>query len=166
MTSRASAAIWLAASLWPETRPRGLWANPWPQTGCRARPAARGDGAGAADRRGLGGRASAVRDPMAGEMLTGRTRYEPAARRQMIGRLERVMILTLLLHNQPDGIGPHRAPPILRFSGGERRRPWRASEYVIIGTLASCPGEIAAAFATNALLAAFAERLIAHGKTG
>ena len=77
---------------------------------------------------------------------------------QLIGRLERLMILMLLLANQPDGIGLLiAAKSILRFNELARdASDRRASEYVIIGTLASFAWAIAAAWATGAAMRALA----------
>ena len=77
---------------------------------------------------------------------------------QLIGRLERLMILMLLLADQPDGIGLLiAAKSILRFNELARdASDRRASEYVIIGTLASFAWAIATAWATAAALDALA----------
>lgn len=81
---------------------------------------------------------------------------------QLIGRLERLMILMLLLADQPDGIGLLiAAKSILRFNELARDAETpdvarRASEYVIIGTLASFAWAIATAWATSAALRALA----------
>ena len=81
---------------------------------------------------------------------------------QLIGRLERLMILMLLLADQPDGIGLLiAAKSILRFNelARDAERPdagRRASEYVIIGTLASFAWAIATAWVTGAALRALA----------
>jgi hypothetical protein len=77
---------------------------------------------------------------------------------QLIGRLERLMILMLLLADQPDGIGLLiAAKSILRFNELARdASDRRASEYVIIGTLASFAWAIATAWATGATLRALA----------
>ena len=76
---------------------------------------------------------------------------------QLIGRLERLMILMLLLANQPDGIGLLiAAKSILRFNELARDTDRRASEYVIIGTLASFAWAIATAWATASALDALA----------
>ena len=75
---------------------------------------------------------------------------------QLIGRLERLMILMLLLADQPDGIGLLiAAKSILRFNELAPRlaSDRRASEYVIIGTLASFAWAIGTAWATAAALA-------------
>jgi hypothetical protein len=76
---------------------------------------------------------------------------------QLIGRLERLMILMLLLADQPDAIGLLiAAKSILRFNELARDADRRASEYVIIGTLASFAWAIGTAWATSATLAALA----------
>jgi hypothetical protein len=68
---------------------------------------------------------------------------------QLIGRLERLMILMLLLAHQPDAIGLLiAAKSILRFNELARDTDRRASEYVIIGTLASFAWAMATAYAT------------------
>ena len=71
---------------------------------------------------------------------------------------ERLMILMLLLADQPDGIGLLiAAKSILRFNELARdASDRRASEYVIIGTLASFAWAIATAWATGAALRALA----------
>jgi hypothetical protein len=76
---------------------------------------------------------------------------------QLIGRLERLMILMLILADQPDAIGLLiAAKSILRFNELARDADRRASEYVIIGTLASFAWAIGTAWATSATLAALA----------
>jgi hypothetical protein len=76
---------------------------------------------------------------------------------QLIGRLERLMILMLLLADQPDAIGLLiAAKSILRFNELARDADRRASEYVIIGTLASFAWAIGTAWATASALAALA----------
>ncbi len=151
------AVIWLAASLWPETFARGLWANPFlldRLPGLAGLPEAMALGAGLIATVWAGG--YAVRELMAGLRLPTGPDEDTSLPLggQMIGRLERLMILTLLLAGQPDGIGLLiAAKSILRFSEvseGDRR----ASEYVIIGTLASFAWAIATAYATHSLLAA------------
>lgn len=79
---------------------------------------------------------------------------------QLIGRLERLMILMLLLADQPDGIGLLiAAKSILRFNELARDASApdagrRASEYVIIGTLASFAWAIGTAWVTGAAMRA------------
>jgi hypothetical protein len=76
---------------------------------------------------------------------------------RLIGRLERLMILMLLLAHQPDAIGLLiAAKSILRFNELARDADRRASEYVIIGTLASFAWAIGTAWATASALAALA----------
>ncbi|PVA11610.1 DUF3307 domain-containing protein [Pelagivirga sediminicola] len=70
---------------------------------------------------------------------------------RQIGILERGLILTLILLNQPLGVGfLIAAKSILRF--GTATRDQRTAEYVIIGTLASFGWAILTAEATRALL--------------
>jgi hypothetical protein len=74
---------------------------------------------------------------------------------RLIGKLERLLILMLVLAGEPDGIGfLIAAKSILRFNelAGEADR--HVSEYVIIGTLASFAWAIAAGYATLAALRA------------
>jgi hypothetical protein len=72
---------------------------------------------------------------------------------QMIGRLERLMILIMVLSQQNAAIGLLiAAKSILRF--GEASRSRRASEYVIIGTLASVVWALGVAYLTVTLLGA------------
>jgi hypothetical protein len=76
---------------------------------------------------------------------------------QLIGRLERLMILMLLLADQPDAIGLLiAAKSILRFNELARDADRRASEYVILGTLASFAWAIGTAWATATTIAALA----------
>jgi hypothetical protein len=76
---------------------------------------------------------------------------------RLIGRLERLLILMLVLAGQTDGIGfLIAAKSILRFNELARDQDRRISEYVIIGTLASFAWGMGAAFATAAALAALA----------
>lgn len=74
---------------------------------------------------------------------------------RLIGRLERLLILMLVLAGQPDGIGLLiAAKSILRFNELSGAADRHVSEYVIIGTLASFAWAIAAGYATLALLQA------------
>ena len=74
---------------------------------------------------------------------------------RLIGRLERAMILMLVIAGQPDGIGfLIAAKSLLRFNDLARDQDRRVSEYVIIGTLASFAWGLVAAFATRLVLAA------------
>ena len=74
---------------------------------------------------------------------------------RLIGKLERLLILMLVLAGEPDGIGfLIAAKSILRFNelAGDADR--HVSEYVIIGTLASFAWAIATGYATLAALRA------------
>jgi hypothetical protein len=72
---------------------------------------------------------------------------------RMIGRLERLMILIMVLSDQTAAIGLLiAAKSILRF--GEATRSRKASEYVIIGTLASVAWALAIAYLTRIALPA------------
>ena len=74
---------------------------------------------------------------------------------ELIGRLERLVILMLVLAGEPAAIGfLIAAKSILRFNELVREEDRHVSEYVIIGTLASFAWAIAAAYATRAGLAA------------
>ncbi len=153
------AAIWLAASLWPETWAQGLWASPalLDHLPTLARlPEAMAIGAGLIATVWAGG--YAVRELMSGLKLPADPDPDTGLPRggQLIGRLERLMILMLLLAHQPDGIGLLiAAKSILRFNEiGKSEDNRRASEYVIIGTLGSFAWAISTAYAANALLAA------------
>ena len=76
---------------------------------------------------------------------------------RLIGRLERTMILMLVLSAQTAAIGfLIAAKSLLRFNELARDADRSASEYVIIGTLASFAWGLAAAFATQAALRALA----------
>ncbi|MFQ8432969.1 DUF3307 domain-containing protein [Amaricoccus sp. W119] len=151
------AAIWLAASLWPETWAAGLWSEPAlleRLPGLSRLPEAMALAAGVIATVWAGG--YAVQELIAGLRLPANPETDtslPLGGR-MIGRLERLMILMLVLAEQPDGIGfLIAAKSILRFneiSKGDGDR--EASEYVIIGTLASFAWAIAMSYGTNALL--------------
>lgn len=72
---------------------------------------------------------------------------------RVIGLLERGLIFALVLIGQPEGVGLLiAAKSILRFGAVKDDRA--ASEYVIIGTLASVGWALLAAFATQSLLTA------------
>lgn len=74
---------------------------------------------------------------------------------RMIGKLERLLILMLVLAGQPDGIGfLIAAKSILRFNELAGQPDRHVSEYVIIGTLASYAWAIALGYATRATLQA------------
>lgn len=71
----------------------------------------------------------------------------------LIGQLERGVIFTLVLVDQPAGIGfLIAAKSVLRFE--TTSKDTRAGEYVIVGTLASFGWALIVAYATRALLAA------------
>jgi hypothetical protein len=151
------AVIWLAASLWPGGWAAGIWTDPRLLArlpGLARLPEAMALGAGLIATIWAGG--YAVGALMSGLKFPADPESDKSLPRggQLIGRLERLMILMLLLANQPDGIGLLiAAKSILRFSEvseGDRR----ASEYVIIGTLASFAWAISIAYGTTALLAA------------
>lgn len=70
---------------------------------------------------------------------------------RLIGQLERALIFLLVMVNQPAGIGfLIAAKSILRFDTA--REDHKASEYVIIGTLASVTWALLGSYATLALL--------------
>lgn len=93
-------------------------------------------------------------------LMSGIQPPDPASLPQggrLIGRLERAMILMLVIAGQTGAIGfLIAAKSLLRFSELAREEDRRASEYVIIGTLASFAWGLGAAFATAAALAALA----------
>jgi hypothetical protein len=70
---------------------------------------------------------------------------------RLIGQLERALVFLLVMIEQPAGIGfLIAAKSILRFDTA--REDHKASEYVIIGTLASVTWALLASYATRALL--------------
>lgn len=153
------AVIAVAAGLWPGAWSAGLWANPevLARLPSLARlPEAMALAAGLIATVWTGG--YAVREVIAGLKVP----IDPATDMslpqggKLIGRLERLMILMLLLADQPDAIGLLiAAKSILRFNelaASDRR----ATEYVIIGTLASFAWAIATAWTTAAALDALA----------
>ncbi|HRO13249.1 DUF3307 domain-containing protein [Amaricoccus sp.] len=74
---------------------------------------------------------------------------------RLIGRLERAMILMLVIAGQPDGIGfLIAAKSLLRFNDLAHDKDRGVSEYVIIGTLASFAWGLVVAFATHLVLVA------------
>ena len=147
------AMIALAAALFPAAYASGLWASLAAQTApALARlPEAMTLAAGLIATVWAGGHAVAA-------LMTGVV--TPAAASlprggRLIGKLERLLILTLVLAGEPDGIGfLIAAKSILRFNelAGEADR--HVSEYVIIGTLASFAWAIGAGYATLAALRA------------
>ncbi len=158
------AAIWLVASLWPGAWEAGRWTAPallaalpglarLPEAMVLAAALVGAVWAGGyAVRELMHGLADMPEDPEQDDSLPNGG--------QLIGRLERLMILMLLIADQPEGIGLLiAAKSILRFNELARDAPdsgRRASEYVIIGTLASFAWAIAAGFAAKAALAALA----------
>lgn len=160
------AAIALLASLWPETWGAGIWAQPatltrlpWLDT----LPTAYVLGAGLIATVWAGGQAVGA---LMARILTVEVPKGLPSGGLIIGRLERLMILILILMGQPGGIGfLITAKSILRFGEvtgqkDEGRTGQEGigytnhliSEYVIIGTLASFAWALATASATDALL--------------
>lgn len=150
------AAIALGAALFPDAFAAGLWASPAALAeipGLARLPEAMALAAGLIAAIPAGGYAVAalmtgVETPSADSLPRGG---------RLIGKLERLLILMLVLAGEPDGIGfLIAAKSILRFSEivGEDHR--RVSEYVIIGTLASFAWAIAAGYATLGALDALA----------
>jgi len=152
------AVIWLAAALWPDAFAAGLWGHKKVLPGLDRLPEALALAAGLIATIWVGG--YAVRELMSGLRLPADPETDTSLPKggQLIGRLERLMILMLLLADQPDGIGLLiAAKSILRFNELARdASDRRASEYVIIGTLASFAWAIATAWATAAALHALA----------
>lgn len=151
------AVILLAASLLPGTYVSGLWGLPILAPWVARLPEAMTLGAALIATVWAGGYAVAalmshLAPPVEASLPRGG---------QLIGRLERLMILILVLLGQPGAIGfLITAKSILRFgevsrdgAAGDGRR---ISEYVIIGTLASFAWALAAAHATIHVLAALA----------
>jgi hypothetical protein len=145
-------AIALGSALWPEAWGAGLW-------GLAAVPAwlpeAMAMAAGAIAAVPAGG--YAVQTMMQGLALSADPTADDSLPQggRLIGRLERAMILMLVLAGQPDGIGLLiAAKSLLRFNELAREQDRRASEYVIIGTLASFAWGLGAAFAAEAALRA------------
>jgi hypothetical protein len=145
-------AIALGSALWPEAWGAGLW-------GLAAVPAwlpeAMAMAAGAIAAVPAGG--YAVQTMMQGLALSADPTADDSLPQggRLIGRLERAMILMLVLAGQPDGIGLLiAAKSLLRFNELAREQDRRASEYVIIGTLASFAWGLGTAFAAEAALRA------------
>jgi hypothetical protein len=149
------AVIWLAAGFWPGAWEAGLWSG---RDALSRLPEGMALVAGVIATVWAGG--YAVRDLMTGLKLPINPATDMSLPQggKLIGRLERLMILMLLLANQPDGIGLLiAAKSILRFNELARdASDRRASEYVIIGTLASFAWAIATAWATASALDALA----------
>ncbi len=144
------AAIAAGAALWP-----GVWdAGFWPQAAAQIPELARAPetmalaaGAIAAVPAGVYAVATlmtGVPTPSAGSLPKGG---------RLIGKLERLVILMLILAGQPDGIGfLIAAKSILRFNELTGTADRHVSEYVIIGTLASFAWAIACGYATRGAL--------------
>lgn len=148
--------IALGASLWPAAYTAGLWGlpPPAPLAGWLARlPEAMTLGAGMIAAVWAG-------DYAVRAIMVGLTPPDPSSLPmggRLIGRLERAMILMLIVVGQPDAIGfLIAAKSLLRFNELARDADRLTSEYVIIGTLASFAWGLGAAFATKATLAALA----------
>ena len=151
------AAITLLASFWPGSWGAGVWAQPatlarlpW----LEALPAAYALTAGVIATVWAGGQAVGA---LMSEMLTAEIPKGLPRGGLVIGRLERLMILMMILLGQPAGIGfLITAKSILRFgevTGHQDDAATRLlSEYVIIGTLASFAWALATATTTDALL--------------
>lgn len=146
--------ILIAAALFPGAFAAGLWASPPAVLAPLAAhlPAAMTLSGGLVAAVWAGG--YAVQALMQGVKLPADPQSLPKGG-QLIGRLERLMILMLVLAGEPGGIGfLIAAKSILRFNELARDEDLRVSEYVIIGTLASFAWGLACAFATAAVLAA------------
>lgn len=146
--------IWLIAVLWPGAYAAGIWSG-LPSLARLSEAMALGAGLIATVWAG----GYAVQELMRGLKLPVDPEADASLPKggQLIGRLERLMILMLVLADQPDGIGLLiAAKSILRFGELAREADRRASEYVIIGTLGSFAWAIAVAWATAAALDALA----------
>lgn len=148
--------IALGAALFPGAWAAGLWAGPAaaavPALG--RLPEAMALATGLVVAVWAGGHA--VRAMMTGVRLAAPPDTLPLGGR-LIGRLERLVILMLVLAEEPGAIGfLIAAKSILRFNELAREEDRHVSEYVIIGTLASFAWAIAAGYATRAALAALA----------
>jgi hypothetical protein len=150
------AVIAVGAGLWSGAWAAGLWTNPdvLARVPSLARlPEAMALAAGLIATVWTGG--YAVSELMAGlkRPLDPETDASLPKGGQLIGRLERLMILMLVLAGEPGGIGfLIAAKSKLRFNELARDEDLRVSEYVIIGTLASFAWGLASAFATTAVL--------------
>lgn len=156
------AAVAVIAALWPAAWAGGLWAAPGliERLPFLARaPEAMALAAGLVGAVWAGG--YAVRELMRGlKDLPDDPEADDSLPNggQLIGRLERLMILMLMVAGQPEGIGLLiAAKSILRFNElAADASDRRASEYVIIGTLASFAWAIGVGLATQGALAALA----------
>jgi hypothetical protein len=149
-------AILLAATMAPGAFYDGLWglptvadALPW----MASLPVAMAAAAGAVATIWAGG--YAVQALMSGIDLGPSDGFSLPKGGQLIGRLERLMILMLVLAGEASAIGfLIAAKSVLRFNEIARDDDRRVSEYVIIGTLASFAWALGTALATAAALAA------------
>jgi Protein of unknown function (DUF3307) len=150
------AMIALGAALWPGAHAAGLWglaapASLAPWLGRLPAAMALATGLVAAVWAG---------DYAVRAIMVGLTPPDPASLPKggrLIGRLERAMILMLVVAGQTDAIGfLIAAKSLLRFSELARDANRLTSEYVIIGTLASFAWGLATAFVTRAALTALA----------
>ena len=151
-----AASILVAAALFPGAFAAGLWANPPAVFAPLVAhfPAAMALGSGLIATVWAGG--YAVQALMTGVKPPPDPQSLPKGG-QLIGRLERLMILMFVLAGEPGGIGfLIAAKSILRFNELARGDDLHVSEYVIIGTLASFAWGLTCAFATAAVLAALA----------
>lgn len=147
------AALTLGAALFPDAYGNGLWARlasgPLPEAALL--PA--GMAVGAALLLAVWAGGYAVAALMTGVKMPATIDSLPRGGR-LIGKLERLLIVMLVLAGEPDGIGfLIAAKSILRFNelaGTDRH----VSEYVIIGTLASFAWAIGVGYATLAALRA------------
>lgn len=150
------AVIALGAALFPGAWAAGLWAGSAaaafpPLAGL---PEAMALAAGTIVAVWAGGHA--VREMMTGVRFAAPPDSLPLGGR-LIGRLERLVILMLVLAEEPGAIGfLIAAKSILRFNELAREDDRHVSEYVIIGTLASFAWAIAAGYATRAAVSALA----------
>ncbi len=145
--------IALAAALWPLAWTSGLWGLPAVAGRIAWLPAAMAVAAGAITAVWAGG--FAVRALMTGLTQPNLASLPKGGR--LIGRLERAMILMLVVAGQTGAIGfLIAAKSLLRFNELARDQDRLTSEYVIIGTLASFAWGLAAAFVTLAALRALA----------
>jgi hypothetical protein len=147
-----AASILLAAALFPAAFASGLWGDPPAAMAplVAPLPAAMTLAGGLIAAVWAGG--YAVQALMQGVKLPADPQTLPKGG-QLTGRLERLMILMLVLAGEPGGIGfLIAAKSILRFNELARDEDLRVSEYVIIGTLASFAWGLASAFATTAVL--------------
>jgi hypothetical protein len=148
--------ILLAATLAPDAYRSGLWgigavqaALPW----LNALPAAMAAAAGLIATIWAGG--YAVQALMSAIDMSGPPAPSLPKGGQLIGRLERLMILMLVMGDDIAAIGfLIAAKSVMRFNEIAREDDRRVSEYVIIGTLASFAWAIGTGFATRIALTA------------